>query len=264
LIDESILDQKVSELLQGLYERRLSTLSELSLQTLLSKNPYLYRAIDAGSADRLIGELLAARISSSDETFFGNIFLEPLVLWSAQESNQHGDSHRVVTVGAGAGQDIAIETSDSYLAISVKSSKVIFNSQSTKGQSKEFDELQSRLKKTGKEFRPIVGFCYGRKRNSPRSRHESHAGQAFWSLITGEADFYLRVSNSIGKYSEHHGEVYRKAFDCKKRKLSRQFSLNFVDEEGQILWDAFVAFNSSAARPTKLKDIPEADDLIKS
>ena len=253
MIEESKLETKVGELLEVLYKKRLDSLEGLTLTNLINKNPYLYRAIGIKDPSDFIEQLLLARISSSDETIFGNAFLEPLALWSANESDQHEGGNRTVTVGAGAGQDIAIETACAYLAVSVKSGKNIFNSQSNKGQSTEFEELQSRLKKLNKQFRPIIGYGYGRKINKKETLTEKVAGQVFWELLTGESDYFLRIARTIGKYAENHGEIYKNAYAKKKLQLLRSFMLNFVNEEGQVLWDNVVTFNSSKDRPKRLK-----------
>src|SRR5690606_25778837 len=105
MINEEKLDHEISRLLNILYTKRFSALEKLSTIKLLSKNPYLYRALGINDPDSFIEQLMIAFISSSDETIFGNDFFEPLALWSAKESAGHHDDDRTVTVGAGAGQD---------------------------------------------------------------------------------------------------------------------------------------------------------------
>lgn len=106
MISQALLEQKVGLLLQTLYTKRFAALDKLTLGELLKKNPYLYRALGLNQPAELITQLLAARISSSDETIFGNDFFEPLAVFAAQ----HGQPDAQVAVGAGAGQDIAIES----------------------------------------------------------------------------------------------------------------------------------------------------------
>ena len=146
MIEQLALDREVGRLLEVLYAKRFASLEKLSLQTLLSKNPYLYRALGESEPVSLIKQMLIARVSSSDETIFGNDFFEPLAIYAAKSAFT-GKQNCTVTVGAGAGQDIAVETASEYLAISVKSGTNIFNSQSQKGQSSEFNALQARMKK---------------------------------------------------------------------------------------------------------------------
>ena len=65
-------------------------LRELTLNKLLNKNPYLYRSDGIQRPGHLLDGLLIARISSSDETIFGNEFFEPLALWVAGEAQLPG------------------------------------------------------------------------------------------------------------------------------------------------------------------------------
>lgn len=256
MINDGSLDREINRLLDILYAKRFSALNKLSITKLLNKNPYLYRALGINDPDSFIEQLMIAFISSSDETIFGNDFFEPLAFWSARESAHHHGDQRTVTVGAGAGQDIAIETATAYLAISVKSSKNIFNAQSNKGQSIEFSELQARLKKLGKQFRPIIGYSYGRKLERPERKAtntEKIAGQKFWALLTGEDSYYLRIANSIGKFSTQHGLEYKEQCERKKNQILREFMINFVSAEGIIDWDKVVEFSSGSQKPSKNK-----------
>jgi Type II restriction endonuclease EcoO109I len=259
VISQEKLQQEIERLLVALYQKRFKTLKKLNLKDLVNKNPYLYRAIGIPDPGDLIEQVLAARVSSSDETLFGNAFLEPLAIWAAKNSDEHEDGRRTVTVGAGAGQDIAIETATAYLAISVKSGTNILNAQSAKGQSSEFVALSARLKKLNKQFRPVIGFGYGRKRHQATSDVEKLAGQAFWRLLTGEENFYLRIAQTIGPIATAHGQPYGEAYIKTKLKLQRDFMLNFVSEDGEVMWDAIVAFNSAEKNPGKLKTSVEPD-----
>lgn len=249
MIAENLLKQKVGDLLEILYSKRFAAIDKLNLARILNKNPYLYRALGFSDSSEFIMQLMVAFVSSSDETIFGNDFLEPLAFFAAINANEHGDPDRVVTVSAGAGQDIAIETATSYLAIAVKSGKNIFNSQSIKGQSAEFTALNSRLKKLNKSIRPIIGYGYGRKLQRKASNDEKLAGQSFWCLLTGESDFYLRLSDAMDNFAGEHGATYRIAFEKKHQQLLREFMIDYVDESGKILWKKVVAFNSAEVKP---------------
>lgn len=253
MMSEQLLQDEIGRLLSVLYGKRFAALDKLGLAKLLNKNPYLYRALGISDSSEFIMQLMVAFVSSSDETIFGNDFLEPLAIFSAKNAGSSEEGYRSVTVGAGAGQDIAIETANSYLAISVKSSKNIFNSQSAKGQDSEFTALQARLKKLNKVFRPIIGYGYGRKTMRKASNVEKLAGQVFWHLLTGEIDFYLRISKAMEKFSGEHGQVYKTIFEKKHQQLLREFMIDYVDSEGSIRWDHVVAFNSAQTKPKKNK-----------
>ena len=255
MIPDVQLQTEVGRLLGVLYTKRFSALDKLSLGRLLNKNPYLYRALGIADSSEFIQQLLIAFVSSSDETIFGNDFIEPLAIFAATHGTTPDGELRSVTVGAGAGQDIAIETARSYLAISVKSSKNIFNSQSAKGQGSEFQALQSRLKKLNKVFRPIIGYGYGRKIERKATTVEKMAGQVFWEMLSGESDFYLRISRAMEQFAGEHGQAYQQVFTTKHQQLLREFMLEYVQPSGLIEWDKVVAFNSAQAKPKKASTV---------
>ncbi|OOV86691.1 PmeII family type II restriction endonuclease [Oceanospirillum linum] len=253
MIKQDALDREISRLLNILYEKRFAKLDEIDLKRLLKKNPYLFRSIGLNDSSELIEAMLDAFLSSSDETLFGNDFFEPLAFWTAKNAVLVDHEKREsVTVGSASGTDLAIETANSYLAIAVKSGTNIFNSQSTKGQSTEFLELKSRLRKLGKEIRPIIGYGYGRNKAAKASKTEKHAGQAFWYLLSGEKDFYLRISDSIGKFALEHRQQYMESYKRTKNRLLKQLAINFVDDSGELNWHKIVEYNSSIDKPCKL------------
>lgn len=251
MIADSRLNTEVGRLLEILYAKRFGALERLTLGKLLNKNPYLYRALGFTDSSEFIGQLLIAYVSSSDETIFGNDFIEPLAVFSAQNRKVSLGEQWQVSVGASTGQDIAIETASEYLAISVKSSKNILNSQSAKGQSGEFQALQARLKKINKLFRPIIGFGYGRKTSKKDTVIEKLAGQAFWETLTGESNFYLRISKAMERFANTHGSLYKDAFENKHQQLLREFMIDYVSPKGIILWEKVVIFNSATDKPKK-------------
>jgi Type II restriction endonuclease EcoO109I len=254
LIAQKELDFRIKELLSALYKKRFDALQKLKLTELLAKNPYLYRSIGGTNPFKFLEKILQARISSSDETIFGNDFFEPLAFWSATKASENLPL-TTVNIGAGAGQDIAIENAQEYLAISVKSGKNIFNAQSDKGQTIEFSALASRVKKNKKQFRKIIGYAYGRKVAKKETEVEKLAGQVFWKLLTGELDFYIRLSQSIGKCSVGHCEAYEKAFELKTSALLKEFSIDYISDSGEIRWDEIVKFNSAEIKPKQSKGV---------
>jgi len=252
VIDQTQLDSEISRLLNILYSKRFDKLEDVDLQRLLKKNPYLFRSIGLEDPNELIEAMLSAFLSSSDETLFGNDFFEPLAYWTALNAVIDGDDQLNVTVGSAAGTDLSIETATSYLAIAVKSGLNIFNSQSTKGQSTEFNELQSRLRKLGKEIRPILGYGYGRHQARKKSIKEKHAGQAFWLLLSNEEEYYIRISHSIGKFATEHKELYQRSYIQTKSRILKQLMCNFVDDSGALNWAKIVEYNSGTKKPARL------------
>jgi hypothetical protein len=250
MIDKSVLDQKVDELLGNIQSKRISTLQKLRLSALLKKNPYLYQSHGHIRPEDLIDALLAARVSSSDETIFGKDFFEPLALWAAEAAKIPG---RKVNVSDAAGADITITDDGHYYAIAVKSGTNIFNSQSSLGQSAEFGANQGRMKKLGKSFLPVIGHGYGRMKSKEEAAVDKKAGQDFWTLLTDEDDFYLRISCAITTCAGDNRMVFDAAYETKRAVLVKEFILNFTNERGLVDWPALVQFNSSTTKPKKLR-----------
>ncbi len=116
MINERLLEAKISELLDDFYRRRIDKISTLKLKnTLKRKNPYLYRAIGVQQAGQIVCEILAAFMSSSDEGIFGDAFFEPLAKFI---SGGH--------VSPSEGVDLALETETQYMAIAVKSGPSVY------------------------------------------------------------------------------------------------------------------------------------------
>lgn len=250
MINSPLLKQKVSDLLGLIHGKRLTALKKLTLSVLLSKNPYLYQSHGLTRPDEFIDALLAARISSSDETIFGNDFFEPLALWAAQAAEIAG---RQVSVSDAAGADITIMDANFYYAIAVKSGIKIFNSQSSLGQSTEFKASQGRMKKLGKSFLPLIGYGYGRKKHDPEAAVDKKAGQEFWLLLTDESDFYLRISDAISTCAGQNKIVYDLAYETQRSTLFKEFMIDYTDALGRIDWGKLVAFNSATIKPKKLR-----------
>jgi hypothetical protein len=134
------LEKIVGECLDEFYKRRLLKLNGLKLKdTLKRKNPYLFRAIGTEKAQDIVEGLLSAYMSSSDETTFGNAFFEPLA------KKVSGG-----VVSPSEGVDVALETDRRYVAIAVKSGTSIFNADSRKRQSQNFEALRKRMLKLQK------------------------------------------------------------------------------------------------------------------
>lgn len=249
-IDAASVEAKIAELLDIFYNKRSVALDDLKLiNTLKRKNPYLYKATGVSDASEIVEEILRAHVSSSDETLFGNEFFEPLAKWVAQKAN----SEATVETSHGEGVDISISNDSFIMPIAVKSGVNVFNADSRKKQSENFDSLRRRLQKLAKHFDPVVGYCYGRKKQSSRSKanFKELAGQEFWGLITKEPDFYLRIVRLMGEKPISHRPSFQQSFDQAKNRFVKEFLIDFSDEAGAINWDKLLEFNSGVERPKR-------------
>ncbi|MCS6920043.1 MAG: PmeII family type II restriction endonuclease [Fimbriimonadales bacterium] len=236
------LEQLIKERLEDFYRRRIENLRTLRLkQVLRRKNPYLMRATGLRTAAELVEYLLQLHTQASDETIFGDAFVEPIAL---AVSGGHKSSAK--------GVDIEIETERSYKAIAVKSGPNVFNSSQTARMNDEFQELHNRLRqhlqKLGKQFESVLGCSYGRKNSPPttRRRYRITAGQAFWQEVTGDPDFYIKLIRLMRDYPEQQRELYLEEWAKAVNRFTRELLNEFADEEGALDWEKIVRFNSSA------------------
>jgi hypothetical protein len=236
MINADVLENKIAELLDDFYQRRISKINELQLKpTLKRKNPYLFRAIGVQDASDIVKRILLAFMSSSEETMFGNVFFEPLVLFAS--GGQVSDA---------SGVDVSIETDTIYKAIAVKSGPSVFNVQSRAKQANDFKSLEARLRKIQKHFDPIVGYCYGKRtqREDNAANFRELAGQAFWEEITGDPDFYLKIVRLMKQKPQEHSVEYEAAWVAAVNRLTREFLNEFCHEDGTIDWEKLTIFNS--------------------
>lgn len=230
------LEKLIARCLQDFYDRRLQRLETLKLKDYLKrKNPYLYKAIGTEKASEIVEEILAAYMIASDEGIFGDAFFEPIAKIASGG-----------TVSPSEGVDIAIETDKKYLAIAVKSGPNIFNSSQKKRQNDEFNTLRSRLLKLHKQFDALLGHCYGKMKTEPSKTkiYRDRSGQAFWTEITGDSDFYLKLVRLMKDEPSKHRVVYKNAWEHAINRFTAEFIKDFCNENGSINWEKFVEFNS--------------------
>jgi len=230
------LQTLISKCLQDFYERRVRKLEELRLKNFLRrKNPYLFKALGTQKASEIVEKILTAYIGASDETMFGEAFFEPIARIASGAK-----------VSDAEGVDFVIESEDHVLAVALKSGPNIYNASQKKRQSQEFLALRSRLYKLHKEFDPMLGHAYGRAKAEPTKDliYRRRSGQAFWTEITGDPDFYLKLIRMMKDEPAKHKEKYTPAWDAAINKFTAEFIKDFCFADGRIDWEKLVRFVS--------------------
>lgn len=234
------LESLIKQGLERFYEKRIANLSELRLLDVLKrKNPYLLKALGVENIFQFIEELLKQHLSASDETIFGEVFVEPIAL--AVSGGKKSSA---------SGVDLEIETETTYKAIAVKSGSNVFNSSQVRQMNSQFEELRRRLdqylRRVGKHFDPILGAAYGKKRTEATSKRSYRilAGQAFWEELTGDPDFYLKIVRLMRDYPVEHRRTFERELNKAINRFIRDFSASFLDQDGNIDWEKLVQFNS--------------------
>lgn len=228
----------VNENIVDFHQRRIKTLEGLSLNRLLAKNPYLFKAKNISTAEKLISGLLDAFLSSSEEKLFGD-FLEELAIFVAGKTC---DGHKSTAPGV----DLEFSHDNIYYVVSIKSSSNWGNSSQQRKLEEDLRDAATRLKQSrrGLNVQPVLGICYGRAKTGYVRGYLKIAGQSFWHLISENKNLYTDIIEPIG----HRADEFNRAFAEEQGRITKrfvdQFIERFCDESGAIDWVKLVEFNS--------------------
>ena len=234
---EEAIVEAVATALENFYTNLIRKVDSLNIQLVMKrKNPYLFRAKAMNGASQIVEAILAAFVSSSEETIFGNVFFEPIAIAAAQGQKALAE-----------GVDIVAERENTIYAIAVKSGTSVFNADSRKKQEQNFMAAGKLAQQAKMRFVPIVGYGYGKKKTTGRGLprfYQELAGQEFWEELTGDKDFYIKLIRFMGKLPEKYVEDFDASYQRAANRLVREFTLSFCFEDGSIDWEKLVRFNS--------------------
>lgn len=239
-INESYNEKEVIEAiataLDNFYDRLIAKVDSLNIKAVMRrKNPYLFRAKAMNGAAQIVEAILAAFISSSEETIFGNVFFEPIATAAAQGQKALAE-----------GVDIMVERDNTIYAIAVKSGTSVFNADSRKKQEQNFIAASKLAQQAKKRFVPIVGYGYGKKKTTNRGIPKFYmelAGKAFWEELTGNDQFYVKLMLFMDKLPEQYIEDFDVAYQKAANRLLKEFTQEFCFDDGSIDWEKLVEFN---------------------
>jgi len=217
------------------HQRRIASLERLTLDRLLKKNPYLFKAKHITTAGELIEGLLEAFLSSSEEKFFGD-FLESLAVFVAEQTC---GGHKSVAQGV----DLEFINAGTHYVVSIKSGPNWGNSSQHKKLAQDLRDavIRVKLSRTTLNVQPVLGICYGKTRTSyMKAGYLKVVGQNFWYLISENEDLYTDIIEPIGYRAKEHNEV----FYVERARVVNRFTGQFIESSGAIDWVRLVAFNS--------------------
>lgn len=236
---EEAVVESVAIALDNFYMNLIKKVDGLNVKAIMKrKNPYLFRAKSMNGAAQIIDAILAAFVSSSEETIFGNVFFEPIATAAAQGQKALAE-----------GVDIMIERDNTIYAIAVKSGTSVFNADSRKKQEQNFMAASKLAQQAKKRFVPIVGYGYGKKKTTNRGIPRFYtelAGQDFWAELTGDKEFYIKLIRFMDKLPEKYVEEFDASYQRAANRLIREFTQEFCFEDGSINWEKLVEFNSGS------------------
>lgn len=237
--DEQEVIQAIATALDNFYDRLIIKVDSLNINTVMKrKNPYLFRAKAMNGAAQIVDAILAAFVSSSEETIFGNVFFEPIATAAAQGQKALAE-----------GVDIMVERENTIYAIAVKSGTSVFNADSRKKQEQNFMAAGKLAQQAKKRFVPIVGYGYGKKKTTNRGLPKFYmelAGKDFWTELTGDEEFYIKLIRFMDKLPEKYVEDFDASYQKAANRLVKEFTHEFCLDNGSIDWEKLVEFNSGS------------------
>lgn len=227
------------------YEKRLSKLESLQLNAVLKrKNPYLFKAKNIQTAEELVKYILDAFLSSQEETIFGNL-MEDLAIHVCQEvfGGYKAEQGKYKSI------DLIFEKNKKTYIVGIKSGPAWGNKDQLDRMVNNFISAKTLLSSvTENEVIAVNGCMYG-KDNRPQkgSGERSYlklCGQEFWSLVSGDDNFYQRIVVPIDKEAKVRDERFKEVYFSKVNELTKDFANEFLTKDGQIDWEKIINFVS--------------------
>lgn len=228
----------VNENIVDFHKKRINSLEKLELNTLLRKNPYLFKAKNITTANELITGLLDAFLSSSEEKLFGD-FLEELAIFIAGKTfNGHKSS--------ASGVDLEFFKNDIHYIVSIKSGPNWGNSSQHKKLAQDLVNAVRRIQQSQHSLnvRAVLGICYGKTRINSLHGYIKVVGQNFWYLISDNKELYKEIIEPVGYRAKEHNEVFFREKSRVVNRFSKLFLEDYCFDNGDINWNKLVEFNS--------------------
>ncbi len=239
-IDINEVSEWIQRNIDSFHKKRLEKLDKIELKGLLrQKNPYLFKAkyfVKLRDVIDLITALLDARLSSSEETLFGD-FLEDLAVFVNRKV--YGGSK-----SSAAGIDLEFEKDDIRYIVSIKSGPNWGNSDQVDKMKRNFSQAKQRHRRSRQKVIAVNGCCYGRDNQPDKEEYLKLCGQKFWSFISGNDDLYTDIIEPLGHEAKKRNEAFNIKHEQMINKFTKQFTEDFCDKDGIILWEKMVRFNS--------------------
>lgn len=225
------------------HESRINRVKKIKLREVLQKkNPYLFKAKNILTAQRLIESLLQAYLSSSEEELFGD-FLEELAIFVASKTLNGRKS-------PGSGIDLEFTKDGVIYLVSIKSGVNWGNSSQYAALRDKFKKAVQVLKqsKSVKAVQPVLASCYGKRKTVNNGEYLRICGQEFWYFISGNPQLYTDIIEPLGHQAKQRNQRYEEELAVVINKFTAEFSNEFCSD-GKIDWNLLVQFNSGNMKP---------------
>lgn len=230
-------------------EKRINKLNELTLNYILKrKNPYLFKAKNIQTSEELVKYFLDAFLSSQEETIFGNL-MEELAIFVCQKifGGHKAEKGKFKSV------DLIFNRDSKTYIVGIKSGVYWGNKDQVSEMKNNFKKAKRILKSEGVKNKIVAvnGCMYGKDNKphkvNPRDIDKSYykyCGQEFWELVTGDKEFYQKIIIPLDKEAKKRDEDFKKSYVAKVNEMTKQFSDEYLGNNGQINWKKVIEFVS--------------------
>lgn len=223
------------------HDKRIDSLDSLKLTRVLKrKNPYLFKAKYLLTADEIVKKIVEAHISSHEETIFGD-WLEGLAIFINQKV--YGGWKSGIT-----GIDLEFDKDNIRHIVTIKSGPNWGNSSQISKLKSDFLTARRTLRTSNSKLHIVAvnGCCYGKQRKSDRGDYFKYCGQDFWEFISGDKNLYVDIIEPLGHKAKERNEAFMESYSKMLNKFTREFTIDFCNDDGEINWQKLVKFNSGA------------------
>lgn len=238
-LNRADVSQYVEENIGTFHKKRIQSLDELKLSKVLKrKNPYLFKAKNVLTAEQTVRGIIDAHISSNEETIFGD-WLEGLAIFI---NNKVYDGKKSGITGI----DLEFDNDGIRYIVTIKSGPNWGNSSQIAKMVSDFKTAKKALRtsNSGLNIVAINGCCYGKDNNPDKGEHFKYCGQRFWEFISGEQNLFLEIIEPLGFKAKEKNDEFDALYIQMINKFTREFSIEFCKEDGNIDWEKIIKFNS--------------------
>lgn len=226
--------------IQKFHDKRLQSLRTLNLKTvMLRKNPYLFKAKNQNTAYEFVKTIVDAHLSSQEEGIFGG-FLEQLAVYIC--GSIYGGRK-----SSAEGIDLEFQNSGIIYLVSIKSGPNWGNSRQIAKMKEDFRKAKRILGTNTKGLKVVAinGCCYGKDNRPDKGEYLKLCGQRFWEFISGDKNLYTKIIEPLGHKAKEKNEEFMLEYTKLINKFTFEFSKEYCDSDGSILWEKILQFNSS-------------------
>lgn len=229
----------VEENIGDFHKKRIEGLSGLKLSKVLKrKNPYLYKAKNALTANEIVSSIMDAHLSSNEETIFGD-WLEGLAIF-INSKTYNGWKSGI------PGMDLEFDKNNVRYIVTIKSGPNWGNSSQIKKMLQDFKTATTTLRTSNSRLtvQAVNGCCYGVDLNPDKGNYFKYCGQEFWTFISGMPTLYTDIIEPLGYKAKEKNEEFLAEYSRVKNQFTGEFIKEFCNTKGEIDWEKLVKFNS--------------------